>query len=227
MPSTPPSPVLPTATETFSPGALAILRAAERLMGQHGIEGVSMRQVTLAAKMANNSAIAYHFGDRDGLLRAISEWRAVPIAAERERLYQAALDEGALDCPRRILGIIARPVLSVRDADGTHPHAAFVSQMLRSRLGREIRQTLFRPHGVMIELLERLRTLGPDVPPAVFDFRLRTGSLAYYDAVGERDRMSRDDPAWLTNDDDVFFNELEEMVLAIVFRPTAPELRQS
>lgn len=186
-----------------------------------------MRQITLAAKMANNSAIAYHFGDRDGLLRAISQWRADAVAVERQRLYQAALDDGALACPHRVLGIITRPVLSVRDADGTHPHAAFVSQMLRSRLGREIRKTLFRPHGIMVELLERLRTLGPNVPQAVFDFRLRTGALAYYDAVGERDLMSRDDPAWLTSDDDVFFTELEEMVLAIVFRPTAPELHQS
>ncbi|MDF8335287.1 TetR/AcrR family transcriptional regulator [Novosphingobium cyanobacteriorum] len=211
-------------TEAFSPGALAIMRAAERLMGKHGIEGVSMRQITLAAKMANNSAIAYHFGDRNGLLQAISEWRAEPVAAERDRLYRAARDEGTLDSPRSLVRIITRPVLSIRDSDGTHPHAAFVSQMLRSRLGREIRQTLFRPSGLMDELLHRLRSHSLDLPRTLFDFRLRTASLAFYDAVGERDRMAEDDPAWLTSDSEAFLNELEDMVLAVVFRPPGPAL---
>lgn len=65
-------------TEEWSAGAVAILDAAERLMGRYGIEGVSLRQITIAAKMGNNSAIAYHFGDRYGLLLAVSRGACRP-----------------------------------------------------------------------------------------------------------------------------------------------------
>lgn len=214
-------PILPEPGDqgAYTAGAVAIMTAAERLMGRHGIEGVSMRQVTLAAKMANNSAIAYHFGDRDGLLHAISRWRAGAISLERERLFGLAVESGEVNCPRRMVQIVTRPVLTIRDADGSHPHAAFVSQMLRSRLGREIRKTVLGQSGIVGDLMRALHAHAPGVPQALFDFRMRTGSLAFYEAVVERDAMAADDPAWLTSDDEGFLEELDDMLLAIVLRP--------
>lgn len=205
-------------SDTYSPGALAIMEAAERLIGRHGIDGVSMRQITLAARMGNNSAIAYHFGDRDGLLAAVSRWRGEVVARERQRLANLALADGSVGCPRRIIQILTRPVLLIRAADGSHPHAAFVSQMLRTRLGREIRIHLHTQYGIGAELVSRLHGHVPDVPRDLFDFRLRTASLAFYDSVVERDQMGTDDPARLQMDEATFLEELDAMVLAIALR---------
>ncbi|MDO7834798.1 hypothetical protein Q4610_07035 [Sphingobium sp. HBC34] len=172
--------------------------------------------------MANNSAIAYHFGDRDGLLRSISRWRAGPIREERARLQRLAEEQGEADCPRRIIQIITRPVLFIQNPDGSHPHAAFVIQMLRSRMGREIRKMLFdRPTGMVGDLMRRLKRHVPDLSQSLFEFRLRSGALAFYDAIVERDEMAPDDPARLDVDAEAFLAELDAMLLSIILRPPA------
>ncbi|MBB4614213.1 TetR/AcrR family transcriptional regulator [Novosphingobium taihuense] len=203
----------------WSSGAVSIMQTAELLMGRHGIEGVSMRQITRAAKMANNSAIAYHFGDRDGLLRAISNWRDGTVSEERSRMFAQMQQSGDVDCPLHVLQAITRPVLAIRNEDGTHPHAAFVSEMLRSRIGREIRQTVFGSSSIIAELIRRLKSFAPEVSQSMFEFRMRTGSLAFYDAVVERDQMAKDDPARLSINDEAFLAELDSMTLAIILRP--------
>ncbi|CAL9336507.1 hypothetical protein SUDANB67_00207 [Nocardiopsis dassonvillei] len=49
----------------------AILAAAERLFAEHGLAGVSNRQISQEAGQGNNTAVSYHFGSREGLIRAI------------------------------------------------------------------------------------------------------------------------------------------------------------
>lgn len=48
----------------------ALLDAAERLMAEHGINGVSLRTILAEAK-ANAAALHYHFGSREDLIAAI------------------------------------------------------------------------------------------------------------------------------------------------------------
>lgn len=49
----------------------ALLDAAEELFAVHGIDAVSNRRIAEQAGSANHSAIAYHFGSRDALIRAL------------------------------------------------------------------------------------------------------------------------------------------------------------
>jgi AcrR family transcriptional regulator len=51
----------------------AMVDAAERLMAERGIAAVSLREVQDAAEQRNKSAAHYHFGSREGLIRAIIE----------------------------------------------------------------------------------------------------------------------------------------------------------
>ena len=48
-----------------------LLDAALVLFAQYGVEAVSIRQITKAAGQANQSAVHYHFSDRDGLVMAV------------------------------------------------------------------------------------------------------------------------------------------------------------
>jgi AcrR family transcriptional regulator len=52
-----------------------IVRAAERLFAAHGLDGVSLRQIGAEAGNGNNSAVQYHFGSKESLVRAIFEYR--------------------------------------------------------------------------------------------------------------------------------------------------------
>jgi AcrR family transcriptional regulator len=63
-----------------------MITLAERLFAEEGIEAVSMRQVAIGSGQRNNSAVAYHFGSRAGLVRAVLEHRTGPIDARRREL---------------------------------------------------------------------------------------------------------------------------------------------
>ncbi|MCU1485638.1 MAG: hypothetical protein JWN67_2384 [Actinomycetia bacterium] len=68
-----------------------ILDAAERLYAERGLNGVSLREITEAAGQRNNAAVHYHFGGRDGLVRALFEHRYIRLEHRRAAML-AQLD---------------------------------------------------------------------------------------------------------------------------------------
>lgn len=70
--------------------ALQLLLTAERLFAEHGLAGVSLRQISIEAGSSNNSAIRYHFGSRDDLLRAIFAYRLSDLMHRRALLRARA-----------------------------------------------------------------------------------------------------------------------------------------
>lgn len=62
-------------SEASANGETALILAAERLFAERGIEGVALRHVNQAANQKNMSAAHYHFGSRDGLIRAVLMYR--------------------------------------------------------------------------------------------------------------------------------------------------------
>lgn len=101
------------------------------------------------------------------------------ILAERQRLYDEAMTSAALLSPVRMIQIILRPILIIRDNNGSHPHPAFVSQMLRFRLGRTIRLATSGAVGIVDDVIRKLHSHAPGLSLALFEFRRRTGALAF------------------------------------------------
>lgn len=66
----------------------ALLDAAEELFARNGIDAVSNRRIVEHAGAANHSAIAYHFGGREGLLRALVERHHDEMARRRRELTE-------------------------------------------------------------------------------------------------------------------------------------------
>jgi AcrR family transcriptional regulator len=75
----------PRGTES---GREAIMDAAERLFAERGIEAVSLRTINLEAGYSV-AALHYHFGTRDGLVRALLERAQPPMLAQRSPLLAA------------------------------------------------------------------------------------------------------------------------------------------
>lgn len=71
-----------------------LLDAAEELFARFGIDAVSNRRITEHAGTANHSAIAYHFGGREELLRALLG-RHLEEMTRRRTAIIAALPEDA------------------------------------------------------------------------------------------------------------------------------------
>ena len=89
-----------------------LLDTAERLLAEHGIDGVSMRQIAAAAGQGNNSVIQYHFGDKAGLLREIILRRVAGFEPRRQSLFAGAAERGRL---------ISRLALHASELTITHP----------------------------------------------------------------------------------------------------------
>ncbi len=89
------------------------MRAAEKLIADNGLEGLTIRQILAEAKQNNASALQYHFGDLKGLIVAIHKERAVETRAKRSELMAgllASTDEPTL---RQIAALMVRPAFEL------------------------------------------------------------------------------------------------------------------
>jgi AcrR family transcriptional regulator len=91
---------------------LRLLETAERLFAERGIEAVTLREIQVGAGQGNASVIAYHFGSKTGLVRAISEHRRVTIEADREELLRLMKENGATADPVALVWLIVKPLVN-------------------------------------------------------------------------------------------------------------------
>jgi AcrR family transcriptional regulator len=70
----------------------ALVRAAEQRFALDGVTGARMRDIVRDAGQANDSAVGYHFGSREGLLRAIVERHLATMEEVRARAADQIAD---------------------------------------------------------------------------------------------------------------------------------------
>lgn len=87
-----------------------LIVAAERLFAERGIEGVSLREINLAAKQRNTSAAHYHFGSKDALVDAIFEYRRSEIGRRRDELIDKLEAEGKAGDLRSLASALVMPL---------------------------------------------------------------------------------------------------------------------
>ena len=90
------------------PARRQILDAALRLFADRGIAAVSLREIRLAAKQRNAGALHYHFGSKDGLLKALLERELPPLVARRRELLAEAVAASSADL-RPVAAIFVLP----------------------------------------------------------------------------------------------------------------------
>ncbi|MDT5001301.1 MAG: hypothetical protein QOK12_3406, partial [Mycobacterium sp.] len=80
-----------------------LMEVAERLFATRGIEAVTLREIQQAAGQSNTSVIRYHFGSRDGLIRALISYRQASLGADRREMLVSMRDEGKEADPRAVV----------------------------------------------------------------------------------------------------------------------------
>ncbi|MGN6782928.1 MAG: TetR family transcriptional regulator [Marmoricola sp.] len=80
-----------------------LLRAAERRFAVDGVAGARMSDVVRDAGQANDAAVSYHFGSRDGLLREVVDRHVSAMEAVRARQATAGETAGLHDLIRAIV----------------------------------------------------------------------------------------------------------------------------
>lgn len=79
-------------------------------MAERGIAGVSLNEINTAAGQRNTAALHYHFGGRDGLLRAIMQRHGGWLRARHDELYAEVIGGGRDRDVRGLVEVIVLPV---------------------------------------------------------------------------------------------------------------------
>ena len=165
----------------------AILDAAETLFARHGPDGVSLRQISVASGSANNSAVQYHFGNREGLIRGIFDRRLQSLEKRREEMLLEVECGGAADV-RRLLEVLLLPIADERDAAGRCSYAAFLLG-LRSFGDLAIWEKYTVDLAPVTRRINRLLRAGlTALPEDVFELRRLAAVSAFLVAVVDWDR---------------------------------------
>ncbi len=111
-------------------GKVRLLLAAEELFARSGIDGASLREIAAKAGQGNHYAVQYHFGGREGLVRALYDYRMFQMEPRRQEMLAEAERAGKLDDAKTLMEILLLPQLELQDADGKNSYADFLSQVL-------------------------------------------------------------------------------------------------
>lgn len=95
-----------------------IIQAAEKLFAEHGIEGVSLREINRTAGQLNTGAVQYHFGDRDGLVRAIIDKHNRDCEPRRHALLDSYEATGSDDLRAMAAAYVFPLAAKLDDPDG-------------------------------------------------------------------------------------------------------------
>ena len=150
--------------------AMRLIDAAEKLFGEHGVDGVSLLQIAKQAGQANKYAVQYHFGSKQNLVRAIFETRLERIDSRRRLMLDAIRKDGELTL-KNLLRAFIYPVFKEVGADGLHHYVQFAARVLDSPLAAD---AWFRAEHLetLLELKKLIRELAPHLAPAEFEVRL-------------------------------------------------------
>lgn len=168
----------------------ALILAGERLFAEHGINGVSLRQINADAGQKNSSAAHYHFGSKQALILAIHGYRLERVNRRRhERLKKLHADGKDRDV-RAIVETIVHPIVEeIHETEGGSFYIRCLAQIVIhpqidvSELWSE------RIASGLTEALELLKSALPDVPPILLGQRFGLMWEQTIHALSDRERV--------------------------------------
>ncbi len=103
---------------------------AQRLFALHGIDGVSIKDILVAADARNNASLHYYFGSKEGLIAELLVEGAQRIDADRQAMLSELVSAGRTNDVRAVLEALVLPVLRYsQHAEGRHTYMRFVANM--------------------------------------------------------------------------------------------------
>lgn len=171
----------------------ALLDAAERLFALQGVETASLRDISLAAGQRNNSAVQYHFGDREGVVAAVFT-RRMDAINEMRRSMISDLDKNHRGDD--MVGLSAALMVPLIEYVTSHDgwYGRFLVRTQFDHFAKTVKNAL--PVSVpVIEIVRRLSGLLTDLEPRARHTRVEQMMTHYIGTVADwewaRDRGER------------------------------------
>lgn len=146
----------------------ALLDAAEELFARHGIDAVSNRRIAEHAGSANHSAVGYHFGTRDDLIRALLLRHTEAMGTIRRQLVDQL---GPRATTRDIIGCRLLPLVRVLDSlPQPSWRARFLAQMRTVPSAATVMKSVSDELEIVADI-NSVRAKADGVPDAVINSR--------------------------------------------------------
>jgi AcrR family transcriptional regulator len=207
-----------TAKRSREDTKIRLLVSAETLIGEKGIEAVSLREIALKADCANTSAVQYHFESKFSLLKSISQFRISQMDPIRARMLHDIYMNSDRNDVRAIMGILCRPVSLISDASNKRTYAAFMSKYLVSFRDSVYRRAFVSDdlsHTSVFIAYKMLDTALDFLPQAIRRARILSFYLMYVNALSQIDVAGG-----LTDiDEDSYLDDVINMASAALMAP--------
>lgn len=174
-----------------------LILAAERLFGEQGFDGVTLKQITRAAGQRNESALHYHFGSKQALVEAIFIYRVSIIDRRRVALLDALEEAGQTHDLRQALETAMRPLAEQLGSEQGVRYIRFIAQVvndssydLPSAAAHSGFEGIRRVTGMIGSILG-------DLPPEILTMRMGSLTNLYVSALSiwAREHGPASDPA--------------------------------
>jgi AcrR family transcriptional regulator len=191
-----------------------LVDAARDLFAERGIEGVSLREITRQAGQGNTSALQYHFGHREALLRAVLEPHQAQVDARRAALLDELETRPHTEL-RDLASALVRPSAAMLQAEGGQAYLRIMAELVRdpgrfARDGSRVRTGLARWR----ELAKR------NMPESVSPLHRRFAAIQLcFSELGRRASTRR------RSDHRLFVSDLIDLTTGILTAPVSRETR--
>ena len=102
-------------------------------LSQAGDLSTDLEPKVFGGQQSNTSVIRYHFGSRDGLIRALISYRQASLGADRQEMLASMREQGKEADPRAVVWLLARPLAnSIAAGEMFAPFLARVSERATS-----------------------------------------------------------------------------------------------
>lgn len=201
-----------------------IVATAERLFAEHGVDAVSLNEITREAGQKNKSALNYHFGSKESLLLAIIEKHEGMVFAHCNAFLDDLEQRKAVHIESVVRAFVYALAAKLDDKDGGKYYLSVLAQLASCPSTPLYR---LRPDFIGREdrMMTLLRALTPDTPEELYLPKLLQASnllfhgLAYLAGVIDQ----RADARRLCQ---VFTENLVDAIVAVVQAPPSVATQQ-
>ena len=165
---------------------------AQRLFALHGIDGVSIRDIVVAAGQRNNASLHYHFGSKEALIAELLIDGAKSIDASRQSMLDAMQADGREPDVRAVMEALIHPVSQMTEDERGSTYIRFIAD-LQLNHRTFFRETLGnRWNAGYRRCVDLLRALLADVPTPLLEQRISMMGI-YANALFAAKEAARDE----------------------------------
>ncbi len=146
-----------------------IVLAARRLFAEHGIDGVTVREIVEASGQKNHGSLSYYFGTKEALVREIVLEGAMLIDTRRNQNLDALESAGVPSSIAEVVEILVYPSIGLAEemGGGDDNYICFAYMMMLNHRELFMETVGDRWNSGYVRCLDHLRRLMPDMPSEI------------------------------------------------------------